>query len=126
MNNATNHLTAKQAKDCRDIPVSYNDAEAIAGMEEALECALSFRGDAIAVIDRVLEEHPDFIMGWLFKAGWMTQAMETRIYDEMVSAVKNGEQRITRGNDRERGHLEAVTAWINGDFLALCKNGRPF
>ncbi|MEX0284050.1 MAG: tetratricopeptide repeat protein [Paracoccaceae bacterium] len=78
--------------------------------------SLSFRGDAIAQIDRVLEAHPDFIMGWLFKAGWLTQSMETRIYPDMVAALAEAEKLLPLANDRERGHYEAVKAWVNGDF----------
>ena len=113
-------------KDIRGVPVSYRSADAIEGLEEALEMALAFRGDAIAKIDQVLEEHPDFIMGWLFKAGWLTQAMETRIYDEMVQAAKEAEKRLASANDREKGHYEAVHAWIHGDFFGPCRNGRRF
>ena len=104
--------------DCRDVPISYPHREAIDGLEEALLCALSFRGDAIAVIDRVLEEHPSFIMGHLFKAGWLTQAMETRIYSEMVRAFDNAAAVAAKANNRELGHLAAIRHWIEGDFYA--------
>ncbi|MGB0506929.1 MAG: tetratricopeptide repeat protein [Pikeienuella sp.] len=102
--------------DSRGVPVSYGNPSAIDALEEAIITSLSFRGDAIAVIDAALADHPDFIMGWLFKAGWLTQAMETRIYGEMVAAAREAEKRLANANDRERGHYEAVMAWINGDF----------
>ena len=103
--------------DCRGVPVSHADPRAIEGLERAMECTLAFRGDAIAEIDRVLDEHPDFIMGHLFKAGWLTQAMETRIYSDMVAAVKAAEALEAQANARERGHLAAVQRWIKGDFF---------
>ncbi|HUS56362.1 MAG TPA: tetratricopeptide repeat protein [Thermohalobaculum sp.] len=103
--------------DCRGVPVSYVDKGAIAGMERAHICALTFRGDAIAEIDRVLAEHPRFIMGHLFKAGWLSQAMETRIYGEMVAAVAAAEALADGANDRERGHLKAMQLWLRGDFF---------
>jgi tetratricopeptide (TPR) repeat protein len=103
--------------DCRGVPVSYADQRAIEGLERAHTCALAFRGDAIAEIDRVLAEHPRFIMGHLFKAGWLSQAMETRIYSEMVAAVAAAEALSDGANDRERGHLEAMRSWLRGDFF---------
>lgn len=106
-----------QFRDCRGVPISYPDTKAIEGLERAIEMSLSFRGDAIAEINRVLKEHPDFIMGWLFKAGWLTQSMETRIYGLMVNALAEAEKRLRFANDREIGHYEAVKAWVNGDFF---------
>lgn len=108
--------------DVRGVPVSYPSADAIDGLERAIEISLAFRGDAIAEIDAVLAEHPDFIMGWLFKAGWLTQSMETRIYGDMVAALNEAEKRLAQANDRERGHFEAVHAWVHGDFFRAVQN----
>ena len=109
--------TTRGSFDCRGVPVSYADRGAVDGLERAHECALAFRGDAIAVIDLVLEQHPRFIMGHLFKAGWLSQAMETRIYDDMVAAVAAAEALSDGANDRERGHLAAMQSWLRGDFF---------
>ncbi|MEM9063426.1 MAG: tetratricopeptide repeat protein [Pseudomonadota bacterium] len=109
-------ISLSGGKDCRGVPISYGDQSAIDGLEEAMLCALSFRGDAIGLIDRVLAEHPQFIMGHLFKASWLTQAMETRIYGEMVTALENCARLAGRANNRELGHLAAVCAWVKGDF----------
>ena len=106
----------KSGFDIRGVPVSHPSQDAIDGLELAVQTSLSFRGDAIAVIEKTLEEHPDFTMGWLFKAGWLTQAMETRIYSEMVSALKEAEKLLSKANDREKGHYEAIHAWVHGDF----------
>ncbi len=103
-------------KDCRGVPLSCGSPSAIEGLERALECALSFRGDAIAEIDAVLANHPDFIMGHLFKASWLTQAMETRVYDEMLAAISAAERLSDGANDRELGYLAALKAWARGDF----------
>lgn len=104
--------------DPRGVPISHPDAAAADGLERAIEAALAFRGDAIGTIDAVLARHPDFVMGWLFKAGWLTQAMETRIYHDMVGALDRAGALLDGANDRERGHHAAVSAWIRGDFFA--------
>ena len=57
----------RTGEDPRGVPLSYAHPDAIEGLERAIELSLSFRGDAIAEIDKVLEDHPDFAMGRLFK-----------------------------------------------------------
>lgn len=104
-------------KDVRGVPVSHHDPKAVEGLEKALDLAFSFRGDPIGVIDKVLDEHPQFIMGWLFKAGWLTQSMETRIYPQFVEAISQAEFLSAQANTREQGHLAAVKAWAIGDFF---------
>lgn len=114
---ASSQCAPRSFKDARGVPVSYTDAAAVEGLEQAIELSLSFRGDPIATIDRVLEEHPEFTMGWLFKAGWLTQSMETRIYPLFIDAINQAQRHISRANTREQGHLAAVKAWAAGDFF---------
>lgn len=117
----SNRMSPRSGQDPRGVPVSYDRPDAIEGLERAIEMSLAFRGDAIAEIDRTLDDHPDFVMGWLFKAGWLTQAMETRVYSEMVAALREAEAREAMANDRERGHLAAIRAWVRGDFFAAAQ-----
>ncbi len=107
--------------DCRGLALSYGDPQAIEGLEKAHLASLAFGGDAIGLIDQVIADHPHFIMAHIFKAGWLTQAMETRIYAEMKDAVRAAERLTERANDRERGHFEAVWRWLEGDFAGAVK-----
>ena len=102
--------------DCRGLPVTCADQSAIDGLERAHDLLLIYTGDPIAVIDEVLAEHPDFIMGHCFKAAVLTQSMETRIYGEMVTSVDAAAALSDRANDRERRHIRAVQLWVDGDF----------
>ena len=102
--------------DCRDVPLSTDNPDLIARLEAAHELSLGFAGTPVDDIDAVLAEHPDFVMGHCFKAGLLTQAMETRIYDDMVASVLAAEALADKANDRERGHMTALRAWIDGDF----------
>ncbi len=102
--------------DQRGIPVSGADTTMITALELAHEKSLNFTGNAIGEINDLLLEHPDFIMAHCMKAGLLTQAMETRIYDDMVSSVRKAEGLASNANQRERGHIRALNSWINGDF----------
>lgn len=108
--------------DSRGVPVSTDNPDLIARMEAAHEMSLGFVGDAVAAIDLVLQEHPDFVMGHCFKAGLLTQAMETRIYQDMCASLRAAEALAGQANDRERGHMVAVRAWVEGDFHAAVQH----
>lgn len=108
--------------DPRGNPITTDNAACIDGLEAAHREALAFVGDPIARIDTVLKDHPDFIMGHVFKAAMLTQAMETRIYDTMVDALTTAEGMASRANDRERGHMAAVRSWVEGDFTGACEH----
>lgn len=101
--------------DCRGIPVSYPDNAAIKALECAHESYLAFRGDPLEEIDDVIRDHPRFLLAHLFKAAYLTQVMETRVRDELVSTVAAANNLAAEANERELKHLQAVTAWIDND-----------
>jgi len=105
------------AVDCRDVPVSYANADAISMLEKAHNEFLAFEGDSLATVNALIDEHPNFMMAQLYKAAYLTQSMETRIFDDMVTAVDAAEALSGSANDRERFHLAAVKAWVRGDFF---------
>ncbi len=109
-------------KDSRGVSTSYNNSEAIEALDRCHEMSLIFVGDPVAEITEVLEAHPGFVMGHCFKAGMLTQAMETRIYNEMVASVAAAEALFDQANDRERGHIAALKAWVDGDFFAAIQH----
>ncbi len=103
--------------DCRGVPTSCDDRALIEALDRCHEDSLAFRGDPVAGIDAVLADHPDFIMGHCFKAGILTQAMETRIYNDMLKSVEAAEALSPMANDRELGHIAALRTWVDGDFF---------
>ena len=103
-------------RDSRGIAVSAGSQAALDGLESAHLELLEFRGDPVKSIGRVLDAEPDFIMGHIFKAGVLTQAMETRIYRTMVTSLEAAEALAGNATERERGHIDAIRAWVEGDF----------
>ncbi len=108
--------------DCRGVPLSCSDQTLVAALEPLLEDCLAFRGDPVAAAGALLAEHSDFIMGHIFKAAMLTQAMETRIYDEMLASVEAAEALRSGANERERGHIKALRAWVDGDFFGAVQS----
>ncbi|MCB9958742.1 MAG: tetratricopeptide repeat protein [Rhodospirillaceae bacterium] len=102
--------------DCRGVPLSTDDPVLIAELERIHEDSLAMRGDPVADVARLLRRQPDFVFALCFKAGMLTQSMETRVYPDLVAAVEAAEALWARANDRERGHIRAVRAWVEGDF----------
>jgi len=119
-------------KDCRGVPLSCDDPDLASALEECLLHSLAFTGDPVADMDRVLSSQPDFIMGHCFKASMLTQTMEVRIYADMLASVEAAEALVARANDRERGHIQALRAWVDGDFFGAVQHwesvltGYPF
>ena len=103
-------------KDCRGVPVTCTDPALIEALERCHRSSLIFRGDPVSEINAVLAGQPDFIMGQIFKAAMLSQAMETRIYDDLLGAVVKAEQLAVHGNDREKSHITALRSWVDGDF----------
>jgi tetratricopeptide (TPR) repeat protein len=108
--------SASSLTDCRGLPVSNADAGLVELLDLCIEEFLAFDGDPVARLSAALEDNPNFVMGHCFKAAMLTQAMETRIYDDMVASLAACEALWDRANDRERGHMKAVRAWVDGDF----------
>ena len=108
--------------DCRGVPTSCDDPKLIEALDRCHEDSLAFCGDPVGELDVLLAAHPDFIMGHCFKAGLLTQAMEVRVYDDMVRSVQAAEALADKANERERGHIAALRAWIDGDFFGAVQH----
>lgn len=102
--------------DCRGVPTSCARQSLIDALEDCHIQSLTFQGDPVGAIDRVLKGAPDFVMGHCFKAAMLTQAMEVRVQDALRSSVEAAESLKVKANDRERGHVAALRAWLDGDF----------
>ncbi len=108
--------------DCRGVPLSCSNADQAEALEPLMEDFCAFRGDPVAGATKILEAHPDFIMAHIFKAALLTQAMETRIYGEMLASVEAAEALASRANERERGHIKALRDWVDGDFFGAVQH----
>ncbi|MGE3968784.1 MAG: tetratricopeptide repeat protein [Dongiaceae bacterium] len=103
-------------RDCRDLAVSTANPTSLAAYESAVEQMHSYFGDPVATIDAALERDPEFVMGHALRAGVLTTAADRSAEPMLRQSIEAGEALWSKANERERGHLTAARAWLEGDF----------
>ncbi|WP_354686278.1 tetratricopeptide repeat protein [Cupriavidus necator] len=102
--------------DSRGLAVSTQNARSVERFETALRLLNGYYGDPLAVIDTALASDPDFAMGHALRAGLMVTSGDGTVEPMLRQSVEAGEALGDRANERERRHLAAARAWLNGDF----------
>lgn len=112
-------------KDKNGVPVSTNNLRALERLDRAMELFHGYYGDPFAAIDEALADDPGFVMGHCFRAGILTTTSEKGATAMIRHSVEAVEALWSRANDRERGHITAARAWLDGDFKrAVARYGR--
>ncbi len=102
--------------DARGVPTSSENQASLDILEVALMDNLAIRGDPVATIDKALAADPGFVMGHCFHAQMQLLAMEKSRLPDAARAIEMAEALTGNANDRERGHIAAVRAWLRGDL----------
>jgi tetratricopeptide (TPR) repeat protein len=102
--------------DLRGAPVSTANRASLDGLDRAYALFQGYFNDPVGEIDAVLASDPEFMMGHAFRAGLFLCSCEKAAVPEIAKEVAIMERLAPRANDRERGHLAAVRAWLEGDF----------
>lgn len=102
--------------DIRGLTVSTRSRAALDRYEAAVELLNGFYLDFIATIDEALAEDPGFVMGHCFRAGVFAACNEAAVMPEVRRSLEAAEALSAHANDRERAHMAAVRAWLEGDL----------
>ncbi|WP_432261219.1 tetratricopeptide repeat protein [Cupriavidus sp. TMH.W2] len=102
--------------DSRDLPVSTGNARSVEQYEAALRLLNGYYGDPLATIDTALAADPEFAMGHALRAALMVTAGDGAAEPLLRQSVEAGEALRGRANDRERRHIAAARAWLDGEF----------
>ncbi|MHC5021200.1 MAG: tetratricopeptide repeat protein [Planctomycetota bacterium] len=105
-----------QARNHRGIEFGTGSADALERYDAALTLFHGYYGDPLAVIDEALSAEPGFVSGWVFRAGVLATTSDARDLPALRDAVARGEALATAATDRERRHLAAARAWLDGDL----------
>lgn len=97
-------------------PVSAGRRASVDRLDRAAHLLLGFFADPLAEIDAALAEDPDFVMGHCFRAGLHLISSEKGAAPVLAQELAELERLAPQANERERGHAEAIRAWLEEDF----------
>lgn len=102
--------------DKRGNPVSYRSREAIDCLDRVFEMMHAYQADPLAEVDALIAEHPDFAMAHAFRAGALATATDRAFEPELAKSLKAAEGLARTANERERLHIAACRAWLDGEW----------
>lgn len=102
--------------DSRGNSLSTSNPDSLARYEQALDLIHGYYVDPMAVLDAALADDPDFVMAHCMRAGYAILFGDSAMQPQLRAAVEAGEARVRVANDRERRHLGAARAWLDGEF----------
>ena len=102
--------------DRRGNPVSYQGQDAIDALDDAFDLLHAYQADPLAAVDTIIADHPDFAMAQAFRAGALATATDKAFEPELRKSVEAAEALAPHANDRERMHIAATRAWLDGDW----------
>ncbi|WP_454735811.1 tetratricopeptide repeat protein [Cupriavidus necator] len=102
--------------DSRGVSVSSTNTNSLERFEAALELLHGYYGDPLTVIDHALAEDPGFVMGHAMRAGMMITAGDGTVEPMLRQSIEAGEALSASANERERRHIAAARAWLDGHF----------
>ncbi len=97
-------------------PVSTDRRASVAALDKAAHLLLGYFQDPLWEIEAALAEDPDFVMGHCFRAGLHLISSEKGAVPVLEEELRELERLRDRANDRERGHMAAIRAWLAEDF----------
>ena len=107
-------------KDVFDLPLSAGDAAAVNRYNAALGKLLQLRNDAVAEVDAATAIDPGLVMGHVLKGVLCVLGTEQSSLPEARAALAAGRAAQRGADARERGHLAALDAWIEGRLHDAC------
>jgi hypothetical protein len=106
------------------MPVSATRPASLEAYERAVDLMNGLSAGALGVVDAALADDPDFVFGHLLKAAMVVVTTDRPLEPMLREAVAAAERLAPRANDRERRHLAAARAWLDGEFeLAIARYG---
>ena len=105
-----------QLQDYRGELTTVASQHALDLYEKALVQLQSYKGDPVETIDAAIEEDPGFVMAHCLRAHCGSAMADGEFTDHLRESLEGAQAAVKNGNDREKGHVAAIQAWLDGNF----------
>ncbi len=102
--------------DRRAMPVSSTQRDAIDACDDAIELFHGYYGNPIEALDQAIALDPGAVLPRVAKAGILLTTTEKAFQPLAAAEIEAAAQYGAGANARERGHLAACRAWLDGDW----------
>ena len=102
--------------DARGLPLSTDSAEAAAAFDHLITGYLTQRADTPVRLTALLEADPDFALAHCMQGYFAMLGFKQAAVPVAVEAARTAEALAVDATPRERTHIAALTAWIEGDL----------
>jgi hypothetical protein len=102
--------------DKRGNPVSYGSRDAIERLDRVFDMLHAYQADPLAEVDAIIAEYPEFALAHAFRAGALATATDKAFEPELIKSVNAAERLAQKANQRERLHIAACRAWLDGEW----------
>lgn len=108
--------------DCRGVPVSTRNVRCLQQYEQAVELAVGYYLDPLAILQEILEDDAQFAAAHCLRAALMLTATDKSVLPMLRESVEAIESLGRRAHERERAHAAAARAWLQGDFAGSIRS----
>lgn len=102
--------------DAGGLPITTQSADAAARYNTTIENYLEYRADAMGALKFCLEADPDFVMANCLRGYLMMLFGSNAMNGRVESCLAKAAEGAAAATPRERSHLAALRAWLDGDW----------
>ncbi len=105
-----------EMKDYRGVNTTVSSREAMDKFEQALKQLQAYHGDPVETVDEAIELDPNFVMAHCLRAHCGSAMADGEFSEHLQESLESAEKLTKFANDRERKHMAALKAWLDGEF----------
>ena len=103
-------------RDQRGLAISTINGRALVHYETAVHLLCGFSKDPLAEIEAALAKQPDFVMAHALRGALFLLSTDKAAEPELRRSVEAAEALGAKANTRERLHVTAIRAWLDGEY----------